>query len=180
MFLGVGFLLHFLLLFIWGPFLLAAGFGNSKYYITWSRRDINSRRSKNTCFVNLAAKSGGIRITSAEAFDEVLHATPPDKPIQLVLFTAAWCGPCRLTLPVVKEIRDQFQTQLEVYEINTDDLAEVAENCGVVSIPTILLYHRGSIKDRIIGCVAKNVLAASVAKLLEDFTSDETNSGKQK
>jgi hypothetical protein len=90
MFLGVGFLLllHFLLLFIWGPFLLAAGFGNSKYYITWSRRDINSRRSKNTCFVNLAAKSGGIRITSAEAFDEVLHATPPDKPIQLVLFTA--------------------------------------------------------------------------------------------
>jgi hypothetical protein len=76
---------------------------------------------------------------------------------------------CRLTLPVVKEIRDQFQTQLEVYEINTD-----------VSIPTILLYHRGSIKDRIIGCVAKNVLAASVAKLLEDFTSDETNSGKQK
>jgi thioredoxin 1 len=87
---------------------------------------------------------------------------------------------CRLTLPVVKEIRDQFQTQLEVYEINTDDLAEVAENCGVVSIPTILLYHRGSIKDRIIGCVAKNVLAASVAKLLEDFTSDETNSGKQK
>ncbi len=67
-----------------------------------------------------------------------------------------------------------------MYEINTDDLADVAENCGVVSIPTILLYHRGSVKDRIIGCVAKNVLAASVAKLLEDFTSDQTNVRKQK
>jgi thioredoxin 1 len=83
-------------------------------------------------------------------------------------------------LPIVKEISDQFRSQLDVYEINTDDLAEVAENCGVVSIPTILLYHRGLIKDRIIGCVAKNVLAASVLKLLDDFTSDETNIGKQK
>lgn len=83
-------------------------------------------------------------------------------------------------MPVVKEIRDQFRSQLDVYEINTDDLAEVAENCGVVSIPTILLYHRGLIKDRIIGCVAKNVLAASVIKLLDDYTSDETNIGKQK
>jgi hypothetical protein len=82
---GVGFVLPVLLLFIWGPFLLAAGFGNSKFQ---SRKDINSRRSKNTCFVNLAAKSGGIRITSAEAFDEVLHETSSEKPIQLVLFTA--------------------------------------------------------------------------------------------
>lgn len=81
---------------------------------------------------------------------------------------------CRLTIPVVKEIKEHFQSQLDVYEINTDDLAEVAENCGVVSIPTIQLYHRGTLKDRIVGCVAKSVLASSVTKLLEDVSTDDS------
>ena len=62
----------------------------------------------------------------------------------------------------------QFQSQLDVYEINTDDLPEVAEGCGVVSIPTIKLYHHGVVRDTIVGCVAKNVLAASVTKVLEE------------
>jgi len=63
----------------------------------------------------------------------------------------------------------QYQTKIEVVEISTDDLPEVAADAGVLSIPTILIYYGGSVRDTIVGCVAKNVLARSVDKVLEDL-----------
>ena len=63
----------------------------------------------------------------------------------------------------------QYQNKIEVVEISTDDLPEVASDAGVLSIPTIQLYHKGRVMDTIVGCVAKNVLARSVDKVLEDL-----------
>jgi thioredoxin 1 len=87
----------------------------------------------------------------------------------LVLFTAPWCGPCRLTSPVVTEIMTQYTNKIHVLEISTDDLPDVAISVGVRSIPTILLYHEGIVQDIIVGCVAKNVLAHAVDKMLEEL-----------
>jgi thioredoxin 1 len=119
--------------------------------------------------LSMVAKSGGKPISSEEQFErEVLTDSPKNK-LTLVLYTAPWCGPCRLTNPVVKEIMKQYQSKLEVAEINTDDLPEVASNAGVTSIPTIQIYHQGKVKDTIVGCVSKNVLGKAVDKVLEDM-----------
>jgi thioredoxin 1 len=133
----------------------------------------------NSLLILYATKSGGIPIESQEQFQvEVLHEIvqseeesnfePNFKPI-LVFFTAPWCGPCRLANPVVKEIVTDFNDVLDVVEVCTDDIPEIAEEAGVVSIPTIQLYHRGILLDTIVGCVAKNVLASAVNKILEDL-----------
>jgi thioredoxin 1 len=62
----------------------------------------------------------------------------------------------------------QFSSEIDVVEVCTDDLAEVAEQAGIVSIPTIQFYYGGEVMDTIVGCVAKSVLANAVAKVLED------------
>lgn len=134
--------------------------------------------------LSMVAKSGGRLIVSSEQFEqEVLSSRfsfessnnngPDDKggltlPV-LVLFSAPWCGPCRLTSPIVKEVMKQYRSRIEVVEISTDDLPDVALKAGVLSIPTILIYHRGEVMDTIVGCVAKNVLARAVDKTLEDL-----------
>jgi len=133
--------------------------------------------------LSMVAKSGGRLIISSEQFEqEVLSSVlmkssnnngPYVKegltlPV-LVLFSAPWCGPCRLTSPIVKEVMKQYQSKIEVVEISTDDLPDVALKVGVLSIPTILIYHRGEVMDTIVGCVAKNVLARAVDKVLEDL-----------
>jgi hypothetical protein len=64
----------------------------------------------------------------------------------------------------------QFSGEIDLVEICTDDLAEVAEDAGVVSIPTIQFYYGGGALEAhsIVGCVAKTVLANAVEKVLED------------
>jgi len=44
----------------------------------------------------------------------------------LVFFTAPWCGPCRLSNPVVKEIIKQFVPKIDVVQVCTDDLPDIA------------------------------------------------------
>lgn len=104
------------------------------------------------------------------------------KPV-MVFFTAPWCGPCRLSIPVVKDIIKQFAGQINVVEVCTDDLPEAAAQSGVVSIPTIQMYFQGELMDTIVGCVAKSVLANSVEKLLEDVAArlgtDESSTGAE-
>lgn len=127
-------------------------------------------------------KSGGRPILSNEQFrreillradDDDDDSSPPvtpkaTKPI-LVFYSAPWCGPCRLSNPVVKEIIRQFVPKIDVVEVCTDDLPEIAETAEVVSIPTIQVYFKGDLLDTIVGCVAKNVLSNAVKKILEDL-----------
>ena len=138
-----------------------------------------------------ATKSGGRPIISTEQFqNEVLELNICGEDVEesseangrsiesknkenssyptLVFFSAPWCGPCRLSNPVVKEIIKEFP-RLNVFEVCTDDLPDVAEDSGVVSIPTIQLYHKGELLDTIVGCVAKNVLASAVKKVIDDL-----------
>ena len=78
---------------------------------------------------------------SNEAFAAALAASA-DRPL-LVFFTAPWCGPCRLSVPVVKDVMKLFSGQIDCCEICTDDLPDVTSDSGVVSIPTIHLYSNG-------------------------------------
>jgi thioredoxin 1 len=156
----------------------------------------SSSSSSSSTALQMVAKSGGKQILSTEQFEmEVLginadsrsssgrttnSSDDPEEPndttslVQqqttiLVLFTAPWCGPCRLTIPIVREIQNLYPpTQLSVYEISTDDLPEVAELAGVSSIPTIVLYYGGEVHDTIVGCVNVKVLSRAVEKVMED------------
>jgi thioredoxin 1 len=85
-------------------------------------------------------------------------------------------GPCRLSIPVVKDIMKQFSGDIDVAEVCTDDLPEVASDAGVVSIPTIQIWYNSELKDTIIGCVAKTVLASAVEKVMEDRASQRGTS----
>mmetsp|Transcript_32481 Transcript_32481/g.77591 ORF Transcript_32481/g.77591 Transcript_32481/m.77591 type:complete len:167 (-) Transcript_32481:1557-2057(-) len=120
------------------------------------------------------AKTGARLIETTEEFQELLLSSDEDSGSEetlpvLALFTAPWCGPCRLTVPVVKEVMKAYKGRIDVVEIDTDELPDVAENAQVFSIPTILIYHNGKVMETILGCVAKNVLSRAIDKILEDL-----------
>ena len=96
-------------------------------------------------------------------FDEtVLRA---DGPV-LVDFSAVWCGPCKKLEPVVHEIAQDYDGRLKVVKVDVDRAPQAAARFAVLSVPTVLLFHHGEVKDQAVGLVAKRVLAGMVDKVL--------------
>ena len=88
-------------------------------------------------------------------FDEkVLNATKP----VLVDFFATWCGPCKMMSPVIDELADELAGQVDVFKIDVDDNPEVAQRYGVMSIPTIIVFENGQVKNQTMGAQPKGAL----------------------
>jgi thioredoxin 1 len=112
-------------------------------------------------------KSSGRIINSEEDFAEAALSSSIPRPV-MVFFTAPWCGPCRLSIPVVREVIKEYADNVNAVEICTDDFPDIAADAGVVSIPTIQIYYKGKVRETIVGCVARKVLSSAVEKVLED------------
>ena len=68
---------------------------------------------------------------------------------------APWCGPCKMLSPIIDEVASEVNT-CTFYKLNVDDAANVSEEYGIVSIPTILLFEDGELKDKIVGFRSKD------------------------
>ncbi len=80
-------------------------------------------------------------------FDSVVMES--DKPV-LVDFWATWCGPCRMLGPVIAQIAEERE-DIKVCKVNVDDEPELARMFNVMSIPTVLVFKNGELKDRSVG-----------------------------
>jgi thioredoxin 1 len=84
----------------------------------------------------------------------------------LVDFSATWCGPCKKLEPVVHEIASEYDGRLKVVKVDVDNAPATAAKFGVLSVPTVLLFRDGAVKDQSIGVLSKKALADRVEKVL--------------
>ena len=78
------------------------------------------------------------------------ETTDTDLPV-LVDFWATWCGPCRMIAPNVAQIAEEHTADLVVGKVNVDEEAELAEEFGIRSIPTLILFRNGKPAAQSIG-----------------------------
>ncbi|MCE9556228.1 MAG: thioredoxin [Planctomycetes bacterium] len=76
----------------------------------------------------------------------------------LVDFWAPWCGPCRMIAPMVEELANENKGTIKVTKINIDDNPEAAQNYGVSSIPTLMIFKDGEVVERMVGVQPKSRL----------------------
>ncbi len=93
-------------------------------------------------------------LTSTDFDSKVLQA---DKPV-LVDFFATWCGPCKRLGPVIEEVADELAGKVDVYKLDIDQSPDVAARYKVNSVPTIMLFENGAIKNKTVGAVPKQQL----------------------
>jgi len=106
--------------------------------------------------------SAAEQVTDASFKQDVLESEVP----VLVDFWAPWCGPCRMVAPVVDEIAQQYDGQIKVVKLNTDENPNVASQYGIRSIPTLMIFKGGQRVDMVVGAVPKTTLSNTLEKYL--------------
>jgi thioredoxin 1 len=98
-----------------------------------------------------------------ENFDrEVLQS---DIPV-LVDFWAEWCGPCKIVSPTIEALAAEYQGKVKVAKLNVDD-NQTAARYGIRSIPTVVLFSGGDIKNTYVGVQFKRRYEEGLNALLQ-------------
>jgi thioredoxin 1 len=81
---------------------------------------------------------------------------------ELIVFSAPWCGPCKMYKPILDEIKKDLDLTLTQY--NVDEDTEMATKYGVRSVPTTVLVKEDGTTATYIGVMTKSRLLAWLAK----------------
>ncbi len=100
-----------------------------------------------------------IQITNDNFKTEVLESEGP----VLVDFWAPWCGPCRMVSPIVDEIAEETPS-IKVGKVNIDEQPELASLYSVMSIPTLMVFRNGQMREKAVGARNK----AFIQKMIDN------------
>ena len=101
-------------------------------------------------------------VTDSTFEEEVLKS---DMPV-LLDFWAVWCGPCKIIVPSLENIAKEYKDRLKVAKMNVDVSPMTPSKFSVMSIPTLLLFKGGEIKETIIGALPQKKIEEAINKYL--------------
>jgi len=83
----------------------------------------------------------------------------------IVDFWAEWCGPCKMLASALDEIAREQQGQAIVAKVNIDEHPSLAARFSIQSIPTLLYFSGGELRDQTVGVVSKKTIVTKLTAL---------------
>ena len=93
-----------------------------------------------------------------ETFKEIIHGEVP----VLVDFHATWCGPCKAMSPIIESLGKELQGKMRILKIDIDKNETTANQFGIRSVPTFMIFQNGEIVWRHSGGMDKTALLQQI------------------
>ena len=101
-------------------------------------------------------------IFTKDQLKEIIDSSTPT----LVDFYATWCGPCKMQTPILHEFKEELGNKVNIVKVDVDQNPELASEYAVQSIPTLIMFKNGELKEKMVGLTTKATLSEMLIKLL--------------
>jgi len=103
-----------------------------------------------------------VKVTN-ENVNEILQ----NQKITVLVFSAPWCGPCKVLSPIIDELAEDNvnNSDLKIGKINVDENVEISKEYGIRGIPSILFFKDGVHVSGITGLKTKLELQNKIDSL---------------
>lgn len=91
-------------------------------------------------------------------FDTIVNS---DKPV-LVDFFATWCGPCKMLIPILREVKDSLGDNVSIIKIDVDKNQQISRQYQVRGVPTMILFQNGKQLWRRSGVLSKEEIIKTI------------------
>lgn len=85
----------------------------------------------------------------------------------LIDFYATWCGPCKMTAPIVEQIAEKYDGKVDVYKVDVDKEQQLAAMFGIQSIPSLLFIPLKGQPQMNVGAMSFGQLDSVVTEILK-------------
>jgi thioredoxin 1 len=93
---------------------------------------------------------------------EVLESEIP----VLVDFWAPWCAPCQMVAPILEAVSEKMGDKMRFVKLNTDENMKTAQDYEIMAIPSLLVFKKGEVAERIVGVRPQDQLEAQLQEII--------------
>lgn len=104
----------------------------------------------------------GVTALSADAFQSQVVQS---KGLVFVDFFAEWCGPCKLTGPIIDQLSQEYPA-ITFYKVDVDQNSDLASSYSIFSIPTFVIFKDGAVVAQFSGATSKEGFVSEIQKVI--------------